>query len=53
MVTNWQHNITPPGTNPLQLLVHAYGTDCLPLSHRQAPWPFSKTIEDLFIYNGI
>jgi len=40
---------TTPGTNPLQLLVHACVTVCLPLSHRQAPWPFSKTIEDFFI----
>jgi len=38
----------PPGTDPLQLLVHVCGTVCLPLSHRQAPWPFKKTIEDIF-----
>jgi len=33
---------TSAGTDPLQLLVHVCGTVCLPLSHRQAPWPFSK-----------
>jgi len=39
----------PPGTDPLQLLVHVCGTVCLPLSHRQAPWPCSKNIWWLFL----
>jgi len=38
----------PPWTDPLQLLVHACGSVCLPRSHRQAPWPFSKNNWRLF-----